>query len=73
VRLALTLANGDVLLGDETDVQRLLKFASGFGASQPGVEITRRTTTVAGVDEAVETARWINATHVVSISEVPDA
>jgi hypothetical protein len=73
MQLALTLANGDVLLGDEADIQRLLKFTSGFGASQQGVQVTRRATSPAGVDETLETARWVNQAHVVRIAEVPDA
>lgn len=71
MQLALTLVNGDVLIGEELDIQRLLKFTSGFGASQFGVQVTRRATSPAGVDETMETARWINQAHVIRISEVP--
>jgi hypothetical protein len=37
------------------------------------VEVTRRATSPAGVDETLETARWVNQAHVVRIAEVPDA
>jgi hypothetical protein len=69
MRLALTLANGDVLLGEEADIQRLLRFTSGFGASQTGVAIVRRSSGPGGVEETEETARWVNGAQLVSITE----
>jgi hypothetical protein len=69
MQLALTLVNGDVLLGEEADIQQLLRFTSGFGASQTGVTITRRRTTPAGLEETQEIARWINSGQLVSITE----
>jgi hypothetical protein len=73
MRLALTLANGDVLLGEDVDIQRLLRFTSGFGAAQTGVEVTRRRTTPAGEEEIEQIARWVNQSEVVSITEDPVA
>ena len=72
-RLLLTLRNGNELEGEESDVQQLLRFTSGFGAGQGGLPLLRRVTSAAGVEETTVTCRWVNSNDVSLITEVPDA